>query len=278
MTHALAIAAIFKNENPYLREWLEFHRLVGIEHFFLYDNDCGDEARALLAPYETEGLVTRHDWIHLDGTRHDRPTYFGGRDKNHLAFAHAARHHRHECDWLLKIDIDEFLVPLEADDVRPVLATYDRSKIRGLQIPRINFGHSGHRKKPEGLVTESYLRREAEVSDHKDAANTNFLSNNAFMNSAHRWGYGLIPQGRLIHPPEITTLRIHHYYTKSLEESQQRQNMMRTRPTTEPEWEAQNAHLNAVEDRTMLRFSKTLHHHLSEQPLHPEPPSHAQDS
>ena len=28
----LAIAAIFRNEAPYLREWIEFHRLVGVEH------------------------------------------------------------------------------------------------------------------------------------------------------------------------------------------------------------------------------------------------------
>ena len=259
----LAIAAIFRNENPYLVEWLEFHRLVGVEHFFLYDNDGGAEARALLAPYLEAGIVTRHPWTHLDGTRHDRPTRLGARDKNHLAFAHAARHHRSECAWLLKIDLDEFLVPLDGDSLAPLLARFDRARVRGIQVPRINFGHSGHRARPPGLVIESYLLREAAVSDHKDIANTDFLSDNRFVNSAHRWGYRWLAGGRLVRPREVASLRIHHYYTKSLEESLRRQNMMRTRPTSEAEWEAQNAQLNAVRDETMLRFAKALHERVA---------------
>lgn len=262
MKHHLVIAAIFKNENPYLREWIEFHRLVGVDHFYLYDNDCGVEARALLAPYEAAGVVTRHDWTHLDGTRHDRPTRFGGRDKNHMAFNHAARHHRDASQWMLKIDIDEFLVPLQGDAIPPLLERYDRSRIKGIQVPRINFGHSGHEKRPPGLVVESYLMREAEVSDHKDIANTRFLSDNDHMNSAHRWAYRLGARGRLVRPRDVHDMRIHHYYTKSLEESQQRQNMMRTRPNSKEEWEKQNAHLNEVHDDTMLHFAAELRDRL----------------
>lgn len=258
MADHLVIAAIFKNENAYLREWIEFHRLVGVDHFYLYDNDCSDEARALLAPYEATGVVTRHDWTHLDGTRHDRPTRFGGRDKNHMAFGHAARHHRDACRWMLKVDIDEFLVPLDGDSIPPLLERYDRNRIKGIQVPRVNYGHSGQKMRPPGLVTESYLMREAEASDHKDIANTRFLSDNDHMNSAHRWGYRPSLRGRLVRAREVHEMRIHHYYTKSLEESLQRQNMMRTRPTSEPEWEAQNARLNEVHDDTMLRFVGAL--------------------
>ena len=34
----LSVCAIYRNEAPYLAEWIEFHRLVGAERFFLYDN------------------------------------------------------------------------------------------------------------------------------------------------------------------------------------------------------------------------------------------------
>ena len=264
MAHNLVVAAIFKNENAYLREWIEFHLLIGVDHFFLYDNDGGDEARTLLAPYESAGLVTRHDWTHLDGTRHDRPTRLGGRDKNHMAFGHAARHHRDGCRWMLKIDIDEFLVPLDGDAIPPLLERYDRGRVKGVQVPRVNFGHSGHRQRPEGLVIESYLEREAEISDHKDIANTRFLSDNDRMNSAHRWGYRLSALARMVRPSAVAGMRIHHYYTKSLEESMQRQNMMRTRPTSEAEWEKQTAHLNEVHDDTMLRFAAALETRLQD--------------
>lgn len=43
----LSIGAIFKDEAPYLAEWIEFHRLVGVEHFFLYDNLSTDEKSML---------------------------------------------------------------------------------------------------------------------------------------------------------------------------------------------------------------------------------------
>ena len=142
MKHRLAIAAIFKHENPYLAEWIEYHRIVGVEHFFLYDNDTGDESRQILRSYLDEGLITVHPWTHFDGTRHDRPTRFGGRDKNHMAFGHAAQHHRDECDWLMKIDIDEFMVPLEGSSLLPLIDHYDNKKVKGIEIPRIDFGNS----------------------------------------------------------------------------------------------------------------------------------------
>jgi hypothetical protein len=31
----VSIAAIFKDEAHYLREWIEFHNMLGVEHFFL---------------------------------------------------------------------------------------------------------------------------------------------------------------------------------------------------------------------------------------------------
>ena len=32
----LAVAAIFKDEARYLKEWLDYHLLAGVEHFYLY--------------------------------------------------------------------------------------------------------------------------------------------------------------------------------------------------------------------------------------------------
>ena len=34
----IAAVLIIKNEGPYLREWLEYHKFIGFEHFFIYDN------------------------------------------------------------------------------------------------------------------------------------------------------------------------------------------------------------------------------------------------
>ena len=58
----LAIGMIYRNEAPYLAEWLEFHRLVGVERFYLYDNESEDDHLEVLAPYIEEGIVEVHEW------------------------------------------------------------------------------------------------------------------------------------------------------------------------------------------------------------------------
>jgi hypothetical protein len=39
----LAVAAVFRRETRYLREWLEFHRLVGVERFYLFNHDLEED-------------------------------------------------------------------------------------------------------------------------------------------------------------------------------------------------------------------------------------------
>ena len=35
----LSVCAIFKDEASYLKEWIEYHKLVGVQHFYLYENE-----------------------------------------------------------------------------------------------------------------------------------------------------------------------------------------------------------------------------------------------
>jgi hypothetical protein len=59
----LSALAIFRQEDPWLNEWLNYHIHVGIEHFYLlnHDIDAGDpgcKSDAILKPYVEKGLVT----------------------------------------------------------------------------------------------------------------------------------------------------------------------------------------------------------------------------
>ena len=58
----VSICGIFKNEGKYLREWIEFHKIVGVEHFYLYNNNSEDNFREILEPYIEDGLVTLVEW------------------------------------------------------------------------------------------------------------------------------------------------------------------------------------------------------------------------
>ena len=48
--------------NSYIVEWLEYHLLIGIQHFYLLSNDCDDDDRAAataaLTPYVNVGVVS----------------------------------------------------------------------------------------------------------------------------------------------------------------------------------------------------------------------------
>lgn len=240
----------------YIQEWLEYHLLVGVDHFYLYDQDGTDQAREILGPYEKEGVVTRHPWTHYDGTRFDGPTRFYQINKNHLAFAHCARNYRDVAEWMMKIDVDEFLYPPAGENsLSPYLNSLDKKHVKGVRIPRYNFGDNGNLTRPAGLVTEEYIYRESDYSDHKDMANCRFLGNNRFCHSAHRWHYRLLKPGKLIEEAKVKGIRVNHYYTKSFEEYQGRQNVSRGRGRDKDTFMARNRGCNEIKDTGMLRFT-----------------------
>ena len=94
----LSICAIFKDEAPYLPEWIEFHRLVGVERFFLYDNLSSRWRQGGLEPWVRAGVVSISDC--------SIPLGQGGQG---WAYADALRRARGRTRWLAFIDVDEFL-------------------------------------------------------------------------------------------------------------------------------------------------------------------------
>ena len=66
--YELAIGAIFRDEAPYLKEWIEFHKLVGCEHFYLYNNASTDNFYEIQESYIANGEVDLIDWNYVDDT------------------------------------------------------------------------------------------------------------------------------------------------------------------------------------------------------------------
>ena len=62
--HDLAVVAILKNEAPYLKEWLDYHLIAGVKHFYLYDNESPDNQAEVAKLYVAAGLV---DYIPAPG-------------------------------------------------------------------------------------------------------------------------------------------------------------------------------------------------------------------
>jgi len=136
--------AIAKDEALYLAEWIEYHRLVGIDKFIIYDNDSTDNTADVLAPYVTMGIVEHILWQ--------------GVGQQNLAYLDALRRLRYESEWLAFIDIDEFIVPLSSETIVEFLRELS-DDVGQVLIDWRSFNSSGHITKPEGLVIENYTMR-----------------------------------------------------------------------------------------------------------------------
>ncbi|MGD9817402.1 MAG: glycosyltransferase family 92 protein, partial [Desulfomonilaceae bacterium] len=58
----LGLCAIAKRENEYLKEWVDYHVLVGVEHFVIYYNEEHPIAHRILKEYVDNGVVTVIHW------------------------------------------------------------------------------------------------------------------------------------------------------------------------------------------------------------------------
>lgn len=149
--HEVAIVAIAKNEGLYLREWLEFHRLVGISKIYFYDNESSDNTADIIKPYIEKGFVEYK--------------YIQGVGKQLDAYNDALIRHQDECRYMAFIDLDEYIMP-EApysnvgDYINKILSI--KSNAAGIALNWCLYGNSGHEKRPQGLITENYINRAAE--------------------------------------------------------------------------------------------------------------------
>lgn len=62
----VSICAVPTHEELYLPEWITWHRLVGVERFYLFDNSPSRGMRRLLKPWIDEGSVVLYE-LHYKG-------------------------------------------------------------------------------------------------------------------------------------------------------------------------------------------------------------------
>ena len=56
------VCAIFQNEARFMKEWIEFYKIIGAQHFYLYNNKSTDNYLDILKPYVEQGEVELFDW------------------------------------------------------------------------------------------------------------------------------------------------------------------------------------------------------------------------
>lgn len=138
----VSICAIFKNESVYLKEWIEFHKIIGIDHFYLYNNNSTDNYLEILDPYISSGLVTL--------------IQFPYNQAQLKAYKDCVQKFKGETKWLGFIDIDEFIVPKSTTNIYDFLKQYN-DNAGAIKIYWRLYGSSGRLDRNlKGLVTEDF--------------------------------------------------------------------------------------------------------------------------
>ncbi|MDR2708456.1 MAG: glycosyltransferase family 92 protein [Elusimicrobiota bacterium] len=141
----LSVLACAKNEGPYLKEWIAYHKMLGVEKFYIFDNDSSDNTFEILQPYINSGLAV-YEKFSYTGDIWPQPQ----RD----IYTKAVKKYKNKTKWMAVIDIDEFIVPLRHESIRDFLQDYE--KFSQITMHYKFFGSCGHISKPQGLVIENY--------------------------------------------------------------------------------------------------------------------------
>ena len=231
--NTLSIVVMIKNEGEYIKEWLEYHKLVGVDKFIIYDNNSDDNLKSILQPYIDVGEV---DYIFYPKTQTDFEKK--GKKVEYWAFQAYAyndsiKKYRNKSKWLGFIDIDEFIVPVKNDKIINVINEIEKDVLKGkafvgLAINWVMYGFCGHREKPGGLITENYTRNEGIQEEYKSIVNPRTVILYQVHAALHFFYIeGVNEQGRKAYKPNVSQssiekIRINHYYTKSYEEYTQK--------------------------------------------------------
>jgi hypothetical protein len=159
----LSIAAIFKNEAADLKEWIEYHRLLGVEHFYLYNNGSKDNYSEVLQPYVENQLVTLVEWPDRNREAWGTRAFAWVFSTQLPAYEHACHKlAKDETTWLALIDIDEFLLPIEEMTIPALLEKYKEAP--GINLRWRLYGTSGVKNLPKNTLLIEALN----CSSHPD--------------------------------------------------------------------------------------------------------------
>lgn len=141
----VGIVSIQRDRSPWIVEWLAFHLLQGVNHFYIYAHRCVDGTTEKLEKLSERYPITVNT--------------LGDTDLPQIrAYEHAWNNYSHQVDWLAFIDGDEFLFSPAYSSLQEAIADYEDQPISALAVYWKSFGSSGHIHEPSGLILENYPR------------------------------------------------------------------------------------------------------------------------
>ncbi|KAK9119569.1 hypothetical protein Scep_017662 [Stephania cephalantha] len=201
------------NQAAFLREWIAYHAWLGVERWFIYDNNSDDETEGVIEELRREDYnVSRHVWPWIK--------------TQEAGFSHCALRARNECKWMAFMDVDEFFyfkypivrqrktVIVKYPDrlaLRSLVANYSSSPMTIGEIRTVchSFGPSGLSSAPPRGVTVGYTCRLQRPERHKSIVRLDALHKN-LLNLVHH--FQLRPGFKYLNLPQNIAVINHYKY------------------------------------------------------------------
>ncbi|XP_033121027.1 uncharacterized protein LOC117120125 [Anneissia japonica] len=134
--HSLIICTMAKDMDHFFPTWLDFHLHIGVDHVYIYDNSKRGSLSNALSRYLANGFVSVIPWAH---EHTPWKTYL------EVQIAHendCVWRNKHTSEWIIKIDVDEFLQPMNPDKpyITDYINNYTLTNIGCLKVQSWFFG------------------------------------------------------------------------------------------------------------------------------------------
>jgi len=203
--YELCACTMLWNQASFLREWIIYHAWLGIERWFIYDNNSDDELQEVIDELNLHDYnITRHAWPWVK--------------TQEAGFSHCALRAKHECKWLGLFDVDEFFyfphdrgqdIP-GPNSLRALVMNYtDSPTYAEIRTACHSYGPSGLTSSPSQGVTVGYTCRLEAPERHKSIVRPELL-HTTLLNAVHH--FRLQDGYRYLDLPESKAVVNHYKY------------------------------------------------------------------
>ncbi|GFP91560.1 upf0392 protein rcom_0530710 [Phtheirospermum japonicum] len=176
----LCVCTMVWNQAPSIREWIMYHSWLGVERWFIYDNNSDDGLEKIIEELDLENYnVTRRVWPWIK--------------TQEAGFSHCALRAKDECNWVSFMDVDEyFYFPKSGyagrNSLRALVSSFSSisSNIGEIRTSCHSFGPSGLNLRPAQGVTVGYTCRLEEPERHKSIVRPDALDS-SLVNVVHHF-------------------------------------------------------------------------------------------
>ena len=164
----VAIISQFRDEAKYLKEWIEFHLMVGFDKFYLIDHCSNDNPKEVLQPYIDQGVVVLY--------RENNETNFEDNGANNITRTHNLWElninrivNSVKEDWFIFLNQDEFIFTLENfTNIKEYLLSVPVD-VGHVGVCNKTFSHNDYVLKEKELLIEKLIKCGSE-KDNSNAA------------------------------------------------------------------------------------------------------------